>query len=117
MAAYSSQMADAQVRNPLRQLRDDVRTLQKQHRHLIFDVKVPRVRASEVLSMTAADWESGSSSFLGESDFDYVQKRHHEMGPSALTGLTFGFTRIIVADNVEDDCELLTVVNSRSFES
>ena len=110
--------AEDQTRpNPLEQLKEDIRALQDRERKWAAVVQVPLDRANDIVGMDAQRWREGSRGFLSENEIDDILSRTFAEGPSALTGLTFGVTRITVASRVEDDCDELTILEGRAMDS
>lgn len=99
--------------NPLERLKLDIRALAERERKWPILVQVPRNRALDLVGMNAKKWAEGSRGFLSEDEIDDLLSRTAKAGPSALTGLQVGTIRIQVADRMEDDCDELTILESR----
>ncbi len=100
--------------NPLEQLRQDLRALAERARVWPTHVQVPRERAMDLVGMNAQRWAEGTHGLLTEAEIDELLTRTFKEGPSALTGLYVGTTRLTVAARVEDDCDDLTILEGRT---
>jgi len=76
-------------------------------------VQVPRERAMPLVGLNAQRWAEGTHGLLTEAEIDDLLNRTSKAGPSGLTGLYVGTTRITVAARVEDDCDDLTILEGR----
>ncbi len=99
--------------NPLERLKLDIRALAERERKWPILVQVPRNRALDLVGMNAQKWAEGARGLLTEDEIDDILERTFKEGPSALTGLHVGTIRIKVADRMEDDCDELTILESR----
>lgn len=102
--------------NPLEQLKDDIRALQNRERRWAAVVQVPRVRANALVGMNAERWREGSRGFLSDDEIDDLLSRTSAQGAVGLNGLSFGPTRIVVAEGVEDDCDAITILEGRPLD-
>ena len=97
--------------NPLERLKSDIQALTKREGKSVRVVQVPLNRTTDIAGMNREKWREGSRGFLSDAEIGHLMAQVDESGPSGLSGLTFGETRILVAQRIEDDCSDLRIVD------